>query len=199
MAAALNKKQTIIEITAADRDDARLVRLCRKGDQSAWEEIVDKYQRLINTIPRRAGLNEEQAADVFQEVFVTLLEKIDAIEQPDKLRAWLVTVAKFKTWQTVRGGKDTRSIDDDESGRALDFPDKAPLADDAVIELEQQHIIRAGLQKMDERCREILTLIYLHEPAFSYAQVAKRIGVGETSISPMRARCLQKLAKIIGK
>lgn len=192
-------KKTNLGVKDSDRDDARLVKLCRKGDQSAWEEIVDKYQRLINTIPRRAGLGEEQAADVFQEVFVTLLEKIDDIEQPERLRAWLVTVAKFKTWQTIRGAKDIRSIDDDENAHTLDFPDRSPLADDVVIELEQQHIIRSGLKQMDERCRDILSMIYLSEPAFSYVQVAEKIGVGESSISPMRARCLQKLAKIIGK
>lgn len=42
-------------------------------------------------------------------------------------------------------------------------------------------------------------MIYLQDEAASYAEVAGAIGVGETSISPMRARCLQKLAKILTK
>ena len=53
-----------------EKTDAALVHLCRAGDETAWNELVDRYQRLIFTIPRRAGLSEEQAADVFQEVFL---------------------------------------------------------------------------------------------------------------------------------
>ncbi len=78
-----------------DKSDAELVAACRRGDESAWNELVNRYHRLIITIPRRAGLSEEQAADVLQEVFLTLFEKLDDIEQPDKIRSWIVTTAKF--------------------------------------------------------------------------------------------------------
>jgi DNA-directed RNA polymerase specialized sigma subunit len=50
---------------------------------------------------------------------------------------------------------------------------------------------------MEERCQKILSMIYLRDSAASYAEVAVAIGVGETSISPMRKRCLDKLAKIL--
>ena len=42
---------------------------------------------MIYAIPRRAGLTEDQAADVFQEVFLTLFEELDDIEQPEKIRS----------------------------------------------------------------------------------------------------------------
>jgi RNA polymerase sigma factor (sigma-70 family) len=79
------------------------------------------------------------------------------------------------------------------------LPDASPLADDVLIELEQQHQIRSALKELEERCRKILSMIYLQDAAASYAEVASAIGVGETSISPMRSRCLQKLAKILTK
>jgi len=47
------------------------------------------------------------------------------------------------------------------------------------------------------RTNVLLGSIYLRDAGASYAEVAAAIGVGETSISPMRARCLQKLAKIL--
>lgn len=77
--------------------------------------------------------------------------------------------------------------------------DASPLADDVLIELEQQHQIRTALKELEERCQKILSMIYLRDSAASYAEVAAAIGVGETSISPMRSRCLQKLAKILQK
>ncbi len=182
------------------RDDAELVRACRGGDEAAWNELVERYQRLIITIPRRAGLSEEQASDVFQEVFMTLFEKLDEIEQPDRIRSWMVTTAKFKTWGIVRGEKGhyTPETEEEMELEMANLKDASPLADEMLIEAEQQHLIRTALKKLEERCQKILSMIYLRDTAASYVEVAKEIGVGETSISPMRARCLQKLAKILG-
>lgn len=184
-----------------EKSDAELVLACRRGDETAWNELVDRYQRLIITIPRRAGLSEEQAADVFQEVFLTLFEKLDEIQQPEKIRSWMVTTAKFKTWGVVRASKNFHSPETEEEMELemASLRDDSPLADDILIQLELQHQIRAALKELDERCQKILSMIYLGEQAASYVEVATAIGVGETSISPMRSRCLQKLAKILTK
>lgn len=185
----------------SDRSDADLVSACRRGDENAWNDLVDRFQRLIFAIPRRAGLDEQQCCDVFQDVFLTLFEKIDEIKQPDRIRAWLVTTAKFKTWSVVRGMKGIYSpaSEDDMEREMNGVPDAAPLADDVLIDLERQHLIRTALAELEDRCRRILSMIYLSEPTASYAEVAGAIGVGETSISPMRARCLKKLEKILAK
>ncbi len=184
-----------------ERDDAELIRACRGGDETAWNALVDRYQRLIFTVARRAGLSEQQAADTLQEVFMTLFEKLDEIRQPEKIRSWIVTTAKFKTWGAIRREKGFYSTETEEEMELemTNLPDTAPLADEVLIELEQQHLIRTALKEMEERCRTILSMIYLRETAASYAAVAAAIGIGETSISPLRARCLQKLAKILEK
>src|SRR5436190_7439609 len=112
--AATIRADAAFEAGAVARADAALVKRCQKGDQAAWNELVDRYQRLIYAIPRRAGLSEEQASDVFQEVFLTLVEKIDEIQQPEKIRSWMVTTAKFKTWGLIRGSKGFHSPDTNE-------------------------------------------------------------------------------------
>lgn len=193
--------ETIFAAKSLARSDAELVRACRKGDEAAWNELVDRYQRLIITIPRRAGLSEEQASDVFQEVFLTLFEKLDEIREPERIRSWMVTTAKFKTWGIVRGARGLHNpqTEDEMEQEMAALQDDKPLADDLLIELEQQHLIRTALKELEERCRTILSMIYLRDAAASYAEVAAEIGVGETSISPMRSRCLQKLGKILMK
>ena len=192
---------TMFPATGLERSDADLISDCRRGDQNAWDELVTRYQRLIFTIPRRAGLTDEQAADVFQEVFLTLFEKLDSIEQPDKIRSWIVTTAKFKTWGVVRASKGLYSPESEEEmeSEMTNLADKSPLADDALIELEQQHLIRTALNGLEERCRKILSMLYLSGEAASYAEVAEEIGVGETSISPLRSRCLKKLEKLLSR
>ena len=185
--------------TSLDRSDAELVHDCRRGDQRAWDALVGRYQRLIYAIPRRAGLQEEQAADIFQEVFLTLFEKLEEIEQPEKIRSWIVTTAKFKTWATVRASKGFYSPDTEEEMELeiANLPDTSPLADEMLIELEQQHLIRTALAQLEERCQKILSMLYLNGGAASYSDVAAVVGVGETSISPLRSRCLKKLEKLL--
>ena len=182
-----------------ERSDAELIRDCRSGSQTAWDELVARYQRLIFAIPRRAGLSDEQSADVFQDVFLTLFEKLDEIQQPEKIRSWIVTTAKFKTWATVRGSKGIYSPESDEEmeREMANIADAAPLADDMLIELEQQHLVRTALKLLEERCQKIISMLYLRQSPAAYSEVAAEIGVGETSISPMRSRCLKKLEKLL--
>jgi RNA polymerase sigma factor (sigma-70 family) len=201
MEAAQEKSKVEFSAKSIEKTDAELVKACRDGDETAWNTLVDRYQRLIFAIPRRAGLSEEQASDVLQEVFLTLFEKLDEIQQPDKIRSWIVTTAKFKTWGLVRGEKNFYSPETEEEmeQEMSRLADDSPLADERLIELEQQHLIRAALKEIEERCQKILSMIYLRDTAASYVEVAEEIGVGEMSISPMRARCLKKLAKILTK
>jgi RNA polymerase sigma factor (sigma-70 family) len=182
-----------------ERSDAQLIRECREGSDRAWDDLIARYQRLIFAIPRRAGLNEEQAADVFQEVFLTLFEKLDDIQQPEKVRSWIVTTAKFKTWAAVRASKGQYSPESEEEmdQEMANLADKSPLADEMLVELEQQHLIRTALKKLEDRCQKILSMLYLSQDTASYAEVAMAVGVGETSISPLRSRCLKKLEKLL--
>ena len=186
--------------TVLQKSDAELLARCRAGDETAWHSLVERFERLIAAIPRRAGLGEDLVAEVFQEVFLTLFEKMNDIEQPERLRAWLVTTAKFKTWRVVareKVGINAANKIDDEDANFFEIPDGAPLADAALIEIEEQHKVRAALAQLDERCQIILTMLYLTEPAASYAVVAAKVEVNETSISPLRARCLKKMLKTL--
>lgn len=177
--------------------DEKLLAACRRGDEAAWEALVKRYQRLIYTIPRRAGLDEDRAAEVFQEVFTTLFEKLDKIEQPERLHAWLVTTARRKTWRLISREKNLQSFDDNEAGetRIHEMPDHAPLADNVLVRLEEQHRVRTALAKLDERCRKLLTLLFYSDAPPPYAEIARSIGTTEGSIGPTRARCLQKLLR----
>lgn len=195
-----NPTQQKFKPSALNRADADLLNGCRRGDESAWNALVERFQRLVAVVPRRAGLSEDLVAEVFQEVFLALFEKMNEIEQPDRLRAWLVTTAKFKTWRIVSKEKISQKNSDLEETDAESFfeiPDNSPLAEDVLIELEEQHLVRTAVLNLDERCRIMLTMLYLNDPSASYAEVAATVGVSETSISPLRARCLKKMMKLL--
>ncbi len=57
-------------------DDQSLVAACLAGDKVAWTSLLDRYERLIYSVPIRYGLSESQASDIFQNVCIILLEHL---------------------------------------------------------------------------------------------------------------------------
>ena len=182
--------------------DEQLLAACRRGDEGAWEALVARYQRLIYAIPRRAGLDEDAAAEVFQDVFTALLESIESIEQPSRLQAWLVTTAKRKTWRMIGRARAVRPFSSDE-GEAEDemsnLADEGLLPDEALARLEEQHLVRAALSDLGGRCEKLLRLLFYAPESPPYSEIAAALGTPEGSIGPTRARCLRKLLGVLKK
>jgi RNA polymerase sigma factor (sigma-70 family) len=181
--------------------DENLVHACRRGEGNAWDVLVHRYQRLIYTIPRRAGLDEDQAAEVFQRTFARLLENLDRIRQPEAIHAWLVTTAKRETLHLIRQQRVEQSFSSTEypdfrSKHDSTHPDDL-LPNEALERLEEQHLIRMAVTSMDERCRCLLTLLYSRSDPPSYAEVAAALDMPEGSLGPTRARCLEKLRRLL--
>jgi len=178
--------------------DKQLFEACRRGDEAAWEQLVNRYQKLIYTIPRRAGLDADQAADVFQEVFTTLLRKLDHIEDPTRLHAWLVTTARRTTWRAIcKQQTFANESEQDEEETLTSIPDNAALPDDVLLKLEEQHRVRVALSGLDERCQRLLKLLFYESEPRPYAEIAAALGTSEGSIGPTRARCLQKMLRLL--
>ena len=182
--------------------DLELVTACRRGDQLAWEKLIRRYQRLIYAIPLRAGLDEDQAAEIFQDVFTTLFEKLNGIEEPERLQAWLVTTARRKTWRTITKARGTSHFDADihePAHEAAAIRDEAPLPDEQLVILEEQHRIRTAVSLLDERCKTLLKMLFYSSEPPSYAEIAASLAIPEGSIGPTRARCLGKLLRLLTK
>lgn len=185
---------------APDTPDATLLHACRRGDAAAWETLVDRYQRLIYAIPRRAGLDDDQCADVFQRTFALLVEHLERIAQPDRVRAWLVTTARRETQRLQQKARRTQPLvtDEEDGGETVAaLRDPSPLPDEVVAGLEEQHRVRTALAQLEERCRKLLTLLFYRQEPMPYDQVAAAVGVPLGSIGPTRARCLQKLGRLL--
>src|ERR671927_1303621 len=182
-----------------DDSDLQLVLACRRGDQLAWEKLIRRYQRLIYAIPLRAGLDEDEAAEIFQDVFTTFFQKLNDIEEPEKLQAWLVTTARRKTWRSIARSQ-TRTREDAEAvDGAATVRDETPLPDEQLLMLEEQHRIRTAVSLLDERCRKLVEMLFYQSQPPSYAEIAVALGIPEGSIGPTRARCLGKLLRILRK
>ncbi len=190
--------------STAEPDDAALVARCRAGDRLAWAALVRRYQRLVYTVPRRAGLSEADAADVFQTSFARLVEHLHRIDDPGRVRAWLVTTARRECLRLLEQRRrvvdlagpadDDGEADDDPLAR---LPDPAPLPEAQLQALQEQDRVRRALQRLDARSRAFVELMFLHDPPLPYSEIAARLGIAEGSIGPTRARCLDKLRRAL--
>jgi RNA polymerase sigma factor (sigma-70 family) len=170
--------------------DADLVARCAGGDELAWTTLVHRYRRLVYTIPYRMGLDPFDADEVFQITFMRLAERLDSLKDPSRVRAWLVTTARRIALNTV--GR-RRPVDESEDVLA-NVSDPGELPSDELERLERQQLIRIALERLGDRCRELLThLYYPDEGGGSYEAVAEEMDIPIGSIGPTRMRCLKKL------
>lgn len=184
--------------TSPGPDDAALVQRCRAGDAGAWPLLVARYQRLVHTIVRRAGLDEQLAADVFQTVFLRLLQHLPRITDPGRLQAWIVTTAKREALLQRRRARREVSLEAAD-GSAADLIDRmdgerAPGPQETAEHWEQVAAVRAALDQLDPRCRALLQALF-SEPAPGYDALARQLGMAPGSIGPTRGRCLDKLRR----
>lgn len=182
-------------------DDRSLVEACLKGDSQAWEALILRYQRLIYSIPIRAGFSPVDAADIFQSVCVTLLEKLATLRKQERISSWLMTITTRECWRVVekrRRETEPRIYGEDyELDISSRLASAEPLADQQRIAFERQQAVRDAIAALSERCRTLISLLFYSKEEPSYADIARQIKVPVNSVGPTRARCLQKLKRIL--
>jgi RNA polymerase sigma factor (sigma-70 family) len=176
--------------------DAELIAACQGGDQAAWEKLVERYNRLVYSIPWRYGLDAAACEDAFQEVWSILVAELPRIRRATALPKWLITTTHRVSRRAAARAR--RTTDSDPSGlerSSLLATDEPPA--ERVLAWERQHLVRQALQEMGHPCGPLLAALYLASAVASYAQAAAATGMPIGSVGPTRARCLRKLLAMI--
>jgi RNA polymerase sigma factor (sigma-70 family) len=172
----------------ADVPDADLLKACRAGDQGAWQLLVERYERLVFSVALRNGVTREEAADITQMTFISLLESIGKLRDERRLASWLMSVARRLAWRQRR-----------RSERECLEADRVSGPEDPITAWERLATLHQGLQRLGKGCRDLLLALYFDPVSPSYAVVAERLGRPVGGIGPMRARCLQRLRALLGE
>lgn len=175
----------------AEPTDAGLVLLAASGDQGAWNELIDRYKRLVYSIPRRYRLPDDVCEDVFQNTFVQLLRELPRLRDPAALTKWLMTTAHRECWRAARRARTPVSASE------LLPSDPSPPPEEAMLRWERQHQLHRALEAMGGRCEALLRAMFLDPARPSYTTIAERLGLALGSIGPVRARCLEKLLSLL--
>jgi RNA polymerase sigma factor (sigma-70 family) len=174
-------------------DDPRLIRECLKGNEEAWNALVEKYKRLVYAIPVRQGLADSDAADIFQEVFLELIAHLGRLRDPKALAKWLIQTASHKCYHHKKGQRRETTEDPAEvvEERAAHQPDQ-PLR-----EWQEEQALLAALASLPARCRTLVEMLFFESPPRPYQEVAARLGIAPGSIGFIRGRCLKKLKQAL--
>lgn len=177
--------------------DEELIAACRSGDGLAWDAMVERYQRLVYTVPARYGLTPAEIDDVFQSVWLSLLRNLDNLRDPNRVSAWLVTTARRECWERRRGSDYERSVSTDmDSVLAETEGDDLP-PEELVAQFREHQVLQDAIGKLGDRCQDLLWMLYFDSTIPSYADVAEKLDTPIGSIGPMRARCLKKLRGLL--
>jgi RNA polymerase sigma factor (sigma-70 family) len=180
--------------------DQELLAACLRGEAIAWEALLDRYAALIYSIPLKYHLSPGDAADVFQSVCVTLIEKLDTVRAPRGLGAWLITTTRRQVLALIRRHQRDQARRVSPSG-PLDQPEIADpdlLPEEELLALERHRAVRAAVSQLPANCRTLIRALFTDpDDRMSYQQLAERLGLAMNSLGPTRARCLDRLRQLL--
>ncbi len=179
------------------KTDQSLIRACRRGEVGAWRHLLERYERLVFSVPRRYGLSSEDAADITQLTFTILIQNMDTLSEDSNLGAWLVTVARRHTWRLL--DRNRRKATSERAGWGEDITLLASEDNEGVESWELSEWLNHGLSLISKDCRELLSALYLKPEQPSYADVASRLSMAVGSVGPTRIRCLKRLRQVLGE
>lgn len=161
-------------------------------DRVIWNDLVARFGGRMWAVARAFGLSPADAADAVQGAWLRLVEGLDAIRDPDRIGAWLITATRHEAARLgrSRGGSGA-------AAEAADVPDPGvPDPAAAVVDADYGRLVWRRLDLLGEPCRSLLRLCALH-PEARYAQIALRLELPVGSIGPTRARCLSRLRALL--
>ena len=170
-----------------------LVTRAAKGDQRAWDALVERFIQLIWSICRRHRLGDADAEDVSQTVWLQLADQLDRIRDPAALPGWLATTTRrecLRILGVARGPLAAGYVIDAE----VIADEQAGTVEQELLAAERYAVLREAFAVLPPSGQRLIALL-LEDPPVPYAEISTRLGIPVGSIGPTRRRCLDKLRR----
>jgi len=162
--------------------DTELVQRCRTGDTGAWNELVERYSRYVYAICVRGfRLSDEDAEDVFQDVFTRAFMRLETLRDDSALRPWLAQLTRRRCLDAISGSGREQPVDDaliDEGSAGME-------------EVEEAFALRQAMAGLSDVCQDILDRFFAQDQ--SYRTISDELAIPAGTIASRIARCLKKL------
>lgn len=179
--------------------DEQLVALTVKGDVSAFNEIVARWEgRLYNFVYRYIG-DAEEAKDITQESFVRAYSHLEGFRGQSKFSSWLYQIALNLCRSKLRR-KQSRpmvSIDDREEDNPLfSLPDTRATPAEHTLERERAVAVREALAQLPEAQRTVIILKEYN--GLKFREIAEILDTPESTVKSRLYHGLENLAQALG-
>lgn len=171
------------------RTDLELIEAFRQGEESAFNEIVLRYQEKIYWVARRFLGDHDAADDIVQEVFISAYRRISSFRSASGLYTWLYRIAVNVSLNVLRRQKvrDFLRVDN-----LFDVEDEQEERPDQALEREEQKtLIDEAIQLLPAKQKAVFLMRYVDE--LSYEEIAPIL---KTSIGGLKANYFHALKKI---
>ena len=184
--------------------DEDLMMECRRGDMSAFELLVRRYQdALVNYIHHIIN-DYHRAEDLAQETFLRVFKSASRYEPKASFKSWLYTIATNLSKNEIRNRnrRNTYFIEDlvEEGETVYDsgfMADTRYQPDILYEKKERQQLIRKALNQLPENQRLALTLVTYQE--LSYEEIAEILKCSLGAVKSLIHRARQNMKKLLIK
>jgi RNA polymerase sigma-70 factor, ECF subfamily len=156
--------------------DQALVERCRKGDWSAFTELVTRYQRPIYNAAFWMLRRAEDAKDITQVVFLRVAERLDEYDPKFKFFSWIYRIAINESLNLIRRNSREEALDDEVELPGADSANPESLVGDAQVSAR----IQKALMSMSANDRMVLTLRHFSE--CSYREIGQILDLDEKTV-----------------
>lgn len=185
--------QMIVEIS-----DGELVQRAKAGDLDAFELLTTRYEKWVYSLAMRMLRQEEDAEDVTQQTFLSVVENLGGFRGEAKFSTWLLRIATHAALKLIRKRKGLDVVSLEEATEPADHSDTIPhpefIADwrqspeELVQTREIQRLLDEALAQLDEKHRMVFLLRDVE--GLSIKETAEALGLSEanTKVRLLRAR-----------
>jgi RNA polymerase sigma-70 factor (ECF subfamily) len=164
-----------------DSNEHATYRAAIQGDRDAFEMIIRSSSRNLFAIAYGILQNREEAEDVVQDTFVKAWKSRWRVRDPEKLPAWISTIARHRARDLARRRRPEPLPDDFESTESLEAKSETANAD-----LDSE--VQAALSELPELHRMAITLRYFEE--LDYATIEQTLGLTNGALRGILGRAL---------
>jgi len=173
--------------------DEELVDLLKSGDEAAFAEIYERYWSVLFLHARNLLRENEEAADIVQELFTGLWSKAASIQLTGALSSYLYKAVRNRVFDHLKHKKVMndylKSINDFMLGEQF-------VSDSLLREKELALIIENGINALPPKMREIFILS--RKQHLSYQQIAAQLNISEHTVKSQVSNALRILRTKVG-
>lgn len=159
------------------------------GDQSAFADLMTRYQSAVYNMAYRMLGDPTEAEDAAQEVFVRAWNQLRTFQLDKRFSTWLLSIASHHCIDMLRRRKPSAPLD----GVALFVPSDDPEPDELALRGEQREMVQRLLNTLPEKYRSVTVLRYYND--LSYDEIARVTGLTESAVKTQLHRARRMLAE----